>query len=73
MNMLQYVWFNLPELWDWKQIGVLHYQYEKPWEQDHPKADKLRPLIELWHAYFTKERRFRILSRLANPSGSNDK
>jgi alpha-N-acetylglucosamine transferase len=49
MNMLQYVWFNLPELWDWNSIAVLHYQYEKPWERDHPKADKLKPLIDLWH------------------------
>jgi alpha-N-acetylglucosamine transferase len=50
MNMLQYVWFNLPELWDWKSIAVLHYQYEKPWENDHPKADRLQPLIDLWQA-----------------------
>ncbi|MCA1439747.1 glycosyl transferase [Ensifer sp. IC4062] len=55
MNMLQYVWFNLPELWDWRSIGVLHYQYEKPWEADHPRADALRPLIELWHTYLTGE------------------
>jgi alpha-N-acetylglucosamine transferase len=55
MNMLQYVWFNLPALWDWPSIGVLHYQYEKPWEHDHPKAERLRPLIELWQAYFTGE------------------
>lgn len=68
MNMLQYVWFNLPDLWDWKQIGVLHYQYEKPWETDHPKADRLRPLIDLWHAYFTGEAIPDIAS-LANPSG----
>ncbi len=52
MNMLQYVWFNMPALWDWPSIGVLHYQYEKPWEKDHPKAERLRPLIDLWHAYF---------------------
>lgn len=71
MNMLQYVWFNLPDLWDWKQIGVLHYQYEKPWEQDHPKADKLRPLIDLWHAYFTGEAIPDIAS-LTNPSGPNE-
>ena len=71
MNMLQYVWFNLPDLWDWKQIGVLHYQYEKPWEQDHPKADRLRPLIDLWHAYFTGEAIPDIAS-LANPSGPNE-
>ncbi|ASY64194.1 Glycogenin-1 [Sinorhizobium sojae CCBAU 05684] len=53
MNMLQYVWFNLPGLWDWRSIAILHYQYEKPWEKDHPRADSLRPLIELWHAYLT--------------------
>ncbi|MGN6551017.1 MAG: glycosyltransferase [Pararhizobium sp.] len=51
MNMLQYVWFNLPALWDWRSIGVLHYQYEKPWERDHPKAERLKPLIDLWHAF----------------------
>ena len=49
-NMLQYVWFNLPELWSWEQIKVLHFQYEKPW-QDHAKSDRLRVLIELWRAY----------------------
>ncbi|MCO6391245.1 glycosyl transferase [Aliihoeflea aestuarii] len=52
-NMLQYVWFALPELWDWKSVHVIHYQYEKPWEADHPKADRLRPLIDLWQAYAT--------------------
>ena len=46
--MLQYVWLNLPELWDWKAISVLHFQYEKPWQADHPKAAALKPLIELW-------------------------
>ncbi|MFN3661826.1 glycosyltransferase [Yoonia sp.] len=50
MNMLQYVWFNLPELWHWPDIHVLHFQYEKPW-QDHDKADRLRVLIDLWQAY----------------------
>lgn len=54
-NMLQYVWFNLPELWDWKAISVLHYQYEKPWEMDHAKADRLKPLIDLWRAYASGE------------------
>lgn len=49
-NMLQYVWFNMPDLWSWPDIRVLHFQYEKPW-QDHAKADRLRPLIELWRAY----------------------
>ncbi|MFB9952837.1 glycosyltransferase [Rhizobium puerariae] len=51
MNMLQYVWFNMPALWDWESIAVLHYQYEKPWEKEHPKADRLRPLIDLWRAF----------------------
>ena len=54
-NMLQYVWFAMPALWDWKSVHVVHYQYEKPWERDHPKADRLKPLIELWHAYRTGE------------------
>jgi len=50
-NMLQYVWFNLPELWDWKSIHILHYQYEKPWQIDHAKTDKLAPLIDLWQQF----------------------
>ncbi|WP_419908789.1 glycosyltransferase [Hoeflea sp.] len=54
-NMLQYVWFNMPALWDWSSIGVLHFQYEKPWEPDHPKAAQLAPLISLWQAYLTGE------------------
>ncbi len=54
-NMLQYVWFNLPELWDWKSISVVHYQYEKPWEENHPRAERLQPLIELWRAYHSGE------------------
>lgn len=49
-NMLQYVWLNLPELWRWQDIRVLHFQYEKPW-QDHAKADRLGVLIELWRAH----------------------
>ncbi|MBT55928.1 MAG: glycosyl transferase [Mameliella sp.] len=53
-NTLQYLWFNLPGLWDWDNINVLHFQYEKPW-QDHAKADRLRPLIDLWHAYAAGE------------------
>lgn len=50
-NMLQYVWFNLPELWDWQAIKVLHFQYEKPWQEPHPKAAELAPLIDLWRAH----------------------
>lgn len=50
MNMLQYVFFTMPDLWDWNSIHVLHYQYEKPWEPNHPKAEILMPLIALWQA-----------------------
>jgi alpha-N-acetylglucosamine transferase len=50
-NLLQYVWFNLPELWDWRLIKVLHFQYEKPWDATNPRAAQLAPLIELWHGY----------------------
>lgn len=50
-NMLQYVWFNLPDLWDWASIKILHYQYEKPWAVPHPRAAQLQPLIDLWGAY----------------------
>ena len=67
MNMLQYVWFNLPGLWDWNSVNVVHYQYEKPWEKDHPRADKLRPLIELWQAYYEGEAIPDITS-LSNPA-----
>ena len=50
-NMLQYVWFNMPELWDWSAIRILHFQYEKPWQEPHPKAERLAPLIALWQAF----------------------
>ncbi|QFY61216.1 glycosyl transferase [Rhizobium grahamii] len=65
-NMLQYVWFTMPRLWDWQSISVLHYQYEKPWETNHPKADKLRPLIDLWHAFYAGDD-VPDLSTMANP------
>ncbi len=48
-NTLQYVYFNLPALWHWPSIRVVHYQYEKPWVADHPKQELLKPLIDLWH------------------------
>lgn len=48
-NALQYLYFNLPQLWRWKSIRVVHYQYEKPWQENHPKAELLKPLIDLWH------------------------
>ena len=65
-NMLQYVWFNLPELWDWKSVSVVHYQYEKPWQANHARAQQLKPLIDLWQAYFTGED-IPDVDRLANP------
>jgi alpha-N-acetylglucosamine transferase len=49
-NTLQYVWFNLPDLWDWARVHVIHYQYEKPWEANHPKRDLLAPLIDTWYS-----------------------
>lgn len=49
-NLLQYVWLNLPGLWSWEGVRVLHFQYEKPWVE-HAKADRLRPLIDLWRAF----------------------
>ena len=69
MNMLQYVWFALPALWDWKSISILHYQYEKPWEADHPKAERLRPLIDLWHRFHEGEE-VPDIATLPNPGQS---
>lgn len=66
-NMLQYVWFNLPGLWDWRSVRVIHYQYEKPWQEGHPKAERLRPLIDLWRAYRTGEG-IPDIDTLANPA-----
>ncbi|WBU52573.1 glycosyltransferase [Paracoccus sp. SCSIO 75233] len=64
-NMLQYVWFNMPDLWAWDEIYILHYQYEKPW-QDHDKADQLRPLIDLWRGFAGQGPRL-DLSSLTDP------
>jgi alpha-N-acetylglucosamine transferase len=64
-NLLQYVWLNLPELWDWGSVRVIHYQYEKPWEA-HDKADRLKPLIDLWRAHF-EGRAVPELGTLAGP------
>jgi len=66
-NLLQYVWFNLPDLWDWRQVRILHYQYEKPWDPANPKADRLAPLIALWRAYFTGEGIPQDLAALPGP------
>ncbi|NVO22913.1 glycosyltransferase [Donghicola mangrovi] len=65
-NMLQYVWFNMPQLWRWSSVKVLHYQYEKPWQIPHPKADQLEPLITLWHQYLDGKRAPDLAS-LENP------
>jgi len=51
-NTLQYVWFNLPQLWDWARIHVIHYQYEKPWDPANAKRDQLQPLIDVWQHVF---------------------
>lgn len=51
-NTLQYVWFNLPQLWDWQRIHVIHYQYEKPWEMNHAKRELLAPVIAAWWHVF---------------------
>jgi alpha-N-acetylglucosamine transferase len=66
MNMLQYVWFTMPLLWDWPSISVLHYQYEKPWETNHPKADRLGPLIDLWQRFY-QGLEIPDIAALANP------
>ncbi|SER15275.1 Alpha-N-acetylglucosamine transferase [Faunimonas pinastri] len=47
-NTMQYVYFNLPQLWVWESIRVVHYQYEKPWAAVNPKRHLLQPLIDLW-------------------------
>lgn len=65
-NMLQYVWFNMPELWDWASVHVVHYQYEKPWEAEHPRSEQLRPLIDLWQEF--AQGRAPDLSALKNPT-----
>ena len=54
-NMLQYVWMNLPALWRWDAIRVLHYQYEKPWDPANPKAAALSGPVALWHAFHDGE------------------
>lgn len=66
MNMLQYIWFTMPELWNWNSVSILHYQYEKPWEENHPKAEQLGPLIDLWHCFHTGQN-MPDIAKLANP------
>lgn len=54
-NTMQYVYFNLPQLWVWKSIRLVHYQYEKPWSEDNPKRHLLGPVIDLWWRMFEGE------------------
>jgi alpha-N-acetylglucosamine transferase len=51
-NTMQYVYFNIPELWEWNSIRVVHYQYEKPWSENNPKRHLLGPVIDLWWQIF---------------------
>ena len=51
-NALQYLCFKFPDLWRWSSIRVVHYQFEKPWQTDHGRADRLKPLIDLWQTVF---------------------
>lgn len=51
-NALQYLYLNMPTLWDWGQIRVVHYQYEKPWDRQHQKREALRELIALWWSIY---------------------
>jgi alpha-N-acetylglucosamine transferase len=51
-NTMQYLYFNLPELWVWKSIRLVHYQYEKPWSEENPKRHLLGPVIDLWWRMF---------------------
>ena len=39
-------------MWLWPDLKILHYQYEKPWQDGHAKSDKLQPLIDLWWQVF---------------------
>lgn len=66
-NMLQYVWFNMPGLWHWPDIHILHFQYEKPWQPDHPRQVQLAPLIALWQAYASADGPIPVIADLPPP------
>lgn len=51
-NTLQYLYFNIPELWQWQNIRAIHFQYEKPWDRSHGKVEQLKPLIDLWWSIY---------------------
>jgi alpha-N-acetylglucosamine transferase len=68
-NTLQYVWFNLPGLWNWGSVRVLHFQYEKPWQAENPKRERLAPLIALWQAFHAGEGIPPEVAALPGPAG----
>lgn len=59
-NSLQYLWFNMPELWDWEKIHLIHYQFEKPWDESsfgnnevgRSRRILLDPLLQIWRAVY---------------------
>ncbi len=53
-NVLQYVYMNLPEIWVWNNLKIVHFQYEKPWDLFHEKKELFKDLIELWSLFFEK-------------------
>lgn len=63
-NALQYLYIHLPELWNWDAIKVIHYQYEKPWQEDNPKRDQLKPLIDLWWSIYNEDKNITLTRRL---------
>lgn len=60
-NTLQYLWFNLPDLWHWPSVHLIHYQFEKPWDESSFEGSQksrirrrlLAPLVDLWHSVDT--------------------
>ncbi len=72
-NTMQYVYFNLPELWVWKSIRVVHYQYEKPWAAENPKRELLQPLIDLWWRMFEGEAPPEDLPVVLPPASGKDR
>ncbi len=53
-NALQYLYMNLPEIWVWNNLKIIHFQYEKPWDLFHEKKELFKDLIELWSLFFEK-------------------
>ncbi len=51
-NTLQYRWLNMPECWDWDDVVVLHFQYEKPWDPGAGQSHRLEPMRAVWTHIF---------------------